>query len=537
MHIDRIVYNADVHTFAPEQARVSALAIRGEQIVAWGSDDEMRRLAGPDTQQDNLEGRVVLPGLVDAHIHWEHTAKAHFSANLMDIPSLAETLAALADFAGTSKDEWLLGGGWLQDLWPDVENRFPTAADLDAVTGARPAYLRAKSGHAAWVNSAALQVAGITRETPDPPGGRVGRAADGSPDGVLYEWPAMRLVAERIPPVSPERLAEMMLVVQEQAWRYGLTGLHDYDNPSCLVALQLLRERGQLGLRVVKQINEPYIEHAHALGLRSGFGDDWLRLGALKIFADGALGPRTAAMLAPYDGEPENLGVVVTEKARIYDLVSRASALGLPATIHAIGDRAMRDVLDVFEQVRAEEAAAGIPRVVRRHRIEHVQVIHPDDLPRLAALDIIASMQPIHAISDWRLAERYWGERAAYSYQWRAQLAAGARLVFGSDAPIDPFDTRKGLYAALTRTDLTGQPGGGWYPEACISLLEALAAYTTGPAYAAGMEAHAGRLAPGYLADLTVLDRDPFAVDASALLDMAFVGTLVGGTWRHRAFG
>ncbi|MFP4323523.1 MAG: amidohydrolase [Anaerolineales bacterium] len=534
--IDRILYNANLYTLNPQQPRATALALRGETILAVGSNDDMRRLAGPNTVQDNLEGRFVMPGLVDAHIHWEHTAKAHFSAQLIDIPSLAATLEAIASFAEKSSDEWIIGSGWLQDTWEDVAYRFPTAADLDRVTGARPAYLRAKSGHAAWVNSAALERADINAETPDPPGGRIGRGPDGAPDGVLYESPAMRLVADCIPSLTPERLAEMMRVVQAEAWRYGLTGLHDYDDPSCMAALQILREQGKLGLRIVKQINDPYIDHAHALGIRTGFGDTWLRIGALKIFADGALGPRTATMLASYEGEPDNYGVVVTEKAHMHELVSRATRLGLPATIHAIGDRAMRDVLDIFAAVRAEEATLGIPRAARRHRIEHVQVLHPDDIGRLAELDLIASMQPIHAISDWRLAERYWGARSAYSYHWRAQLDAGTRLVFGSDAPIDPFDTRKGLYAALTRQDLTGQPEGGWYPEACITLSEALAAYTTGPAYAAGLEAISGQLRPGYLADLTVLDRNPFDSEPAELLDMAFVGTMVGGAWQHRTF-
>ena len=255
-------------------------------------------------------------------------------------------------------------------------------------------YLGAKSGHAAWVNSAALRAAGITDTTPNPPGGSILRDAGGRATGILLEAPAMNLVYTLIPEPTPEQVAGWMGAAQQLAWQAGLTAIHDYDDQSCLVALQILRERGELGLRVVKNINDPFIEHAHALGLRWGFGDTWLRIGGLKIYADGALGPRTALMIEPYENEPDNTGIAVTDKEEMFELVSRASAAGLPSTIHAIGDRAVHDVLDVYEQVRREEAARGVPPQTLRHRIEHVQLIHPDDIHRLAELSVIASMQP-----------------------------------------------------------------------------------------------------------------------------------------------
>jgi predicted amidohydrolase YtcJ len=292
-----------------------------------------------------------------------------------------------------------------------------------------------------------------------------------------------------------------------------------------------------LGLRVVKNINAPFIEHAHELGIRWGFGDEWLRIGGLKIFADGALGPRTAHMIEPYEGEPDNYGIVVTDKEVIYELVSTASAAGLPSTIHAIGDRAVHDVLDVYEAVRGEEAARGIPRSARRHRIEHVQLIHQDDAHRLGELEIIASMQPIHATSDYEMADRYWGPRARLSYNWRLQLEAGAVLAFGSDAPVEPFDPLLGIFAAVTRRRPDGTPGrDGWFPEQRLDMHTALRGFTQGPAYAAGMERDLGMLAPGFLADLVVLDRDLFAIPPEEILAARVLGTMIGGEWKHRLF-
>ncbi|NJL95068.1 MAG: amidohydrolase family protein, partial [Anaerolineae bacterium] len=297
MIIETLLYNGEIHTLDPDQPKVSALAIHGERILTSGDDASLLALAGPQTRRVNLEGRCVLPGLVDAHIHWENTAKYRHSVFLGGVASLGVALERIATRLATlDPEEWLLGNGWAQADWDPPH--FPAHADLDRLTGDRPAYLVTKSGHAAWVNSAALRLAGINRHTEDPAGGKIGRDAQGEPDGILFEAPAMQLVSRHIPKLTPATLAAWMLEAQQGAWASGLVGLHDYDNPSCLVALQLLREAGTLGLRVIKQINDPFIEHAHALGLRAGFGDAWLRLGALKIFADGALGPRTAWMLA-----------------------------------------------------------------------------------------------------------------------------------------------------------------------------------------------------------------------------------------------
>ena len=534
--IERLLINANIRTLDPAHPRATALALYRERIVAVG-DDSLRDLAGPDTAIDDLEGRTVLPGLTDAHIHWSWTARGMQDVDLFNTSDRAEAVRRVGARAEvTPPGQWITGQGWAQADWPD--RAFPTAADLDAVTPNNPVYLSARSGHAAWVNSAALRLAGITAATPDPSGGAIQRDAAGAPTGVLLEDPAMMLVHHLVPVPSPEQLADWMLVAQEQAWQVGLTGLHDFDDPDCMAALQVMRERGQLGLRVVKHINRDWVAHAHALGLRAGFGDDWIRIGALKLFADGALGPRTGLMFAPYEGEPENTGIAVTDKEEMAELVLRATAAGLPSAIHAIGDKAVHDVLDVFALARQEEARLGIARPARRHRIEHVQIIHPDDIPRLAELSVVASMQPIHATSDYPMADRYWGRRARWSYNWRVQIEAGAMLAFGSDSPVETFDPRQGVYAALTRRRADGSPGpDGWYPEGRLVLDEALRAYTFGPAYAAGLEDRLGRLAPGYLADLIVLDRDWYTVPPEEILQTAVVGTMVGGAWKRRAFG
>ncbi len=534
--IDRILINARIHTLNPAQPEATALAIGRDRIVAVGDDDTIRALVTARTRIDNAGGRPVFPGLTDAHIHWEGVASSLNSVNVFEVPTKQEALRRVADRVRNSRPgAWILGRGWTQAYWPD--RAFPTAADLDSVAPDNPVYLSAKSGHAAWVNSQALKLAGVTSHTPDPPGSSIQRDVSGHPTGILLEAPAMALVWDSVPVPTPDQVADWMAEAQRLAWAAGLTGIHDYDNPSCMVALQILRERGDLGLRVVKQINDPWIGHAHELGIRSGFGDEWLRIGGLKIFADGALGPRTAHMIEPYEGEPDNYGIVVTDKEEIYELVSRASAAGIPSTIHAIGDRAVHDVLDVYETVRREEAARGVPRTARRHRIEHVQLIHPDDAHRLGELDIIASMQPIHATSDWQMADQYWGARAVWSYNWRLQIEAGAVLAFGSDAPVEPIDPLKGIFAAVTRRRPDGLPGPqGWFPEGRLDMDTALRGFTQGPAYAAAMEHDLGTLAPGFLADLIVLDRDLYTIAPDDILSTQVVGTLIGGEWKHRLF-
>lgn len=530
--IDRLIVNANIYTLDDDHPRATAIAMRGEYIVAVGGA-ELRGLANADTQIDDLGGATLLPGLTDAHIHWEKTARALHEVDLFDLSDKSQAVQRVAEAtAAAPSGTWIIGRGWSQSQWAGGE--FPTAADLDAVTPNHPVYLRARSEHAAWVNSAALHVAAITASTPDPADGTILRLASGAPSGVLLEG-AMTLVSQHVPQPSVRELAALMHKAQEAAWRSGLTGIHDFDQTRCFEALQWMHSEATLGLRVVKNINDPLLDHVTKLGLKWGFGNHWLRLGGIKLFADGALGARTALMFDPYEGEPDNRGMVVTPRDVMLAIIMTASRAGFPSTIHAIGDRAVHDVLDVLAEVRQDERARGLQPSDRRHRIEHVQVMLPDDVTRLAEMDIIASMQPIHATADMLMADQYWGARSAYAYNPRLQLDSGAWVAFGSDAPVEPFDPLRGIHAAVTRRRADGSPSeAGWYPEAKITLEEAVRGYTQGPAYAAGMESRLGKVKVGYLADFTALERDIFLLDdLHDLLSVKVAGTMVGGVWRY----
>lgn len=529
--IERILYNGNIITQDDKKRRVSAVAIAGGRIVATGDDDSILDLETANTIKENLGGHTVIPGLTDAHIHWQWTARSLHEVDVYEVPNKQVAIQRVAERVAMSSDnDWITGHGWSQEFWADKQ--FPTAQDLDAVSPNNPVYLRAKSGHAVWVNSATLRAVNITANTPDPEGGHIGRDEHGNPNGILFET-AIQLVFQHMPHPSVEQMVEQMKAAQKLALAAGLTGIHDFDGPRCFSALQMLHQAGDLHLRVVKNINDPQIHHAHELGLRWGFGDDWLRIGGLKIFADGALGQRTALMVAPYNDNPNNYGIRVTEKAHMLDLVRTASLKGLPTTIHAIGDCAMREVLDVYQAVREEEKKHHIQPEARRHRIEHVQIIHPDDKHRLAELKIIASMQPIHATSDYVMADSYWGDRCEWAYNPRLQLDQGVVVAFGSDSPIEPFDPIPNIYAAVTRKRQDGSPHpDGWYPQNKVTIEEALKCFTIAPAYAAGMEKRLGKIAPNYLADLVVLDRDLFKIHPDEILETHVLATMVGGDWR-----
>lgn len=530
--VDRILFNGHIRTLDDANPVVTALAIKRGRIVAAGSDEEILALAGAGTARDNLNGLHVLPGMTDAHLHWNLETQALQNVQLYSLPSREAALARVAERAAEKPPgTWIIGYGWSQDDWSD--RRFPTAHDLDDVAPDHPVYLVSRSAHAGWANSLALRLAGINANTPNPEGGEIVHDETGAPSGLLLEPAAMRMVSSKIPAPTADELATQMMQTQALAHSLGITGFHDFDDQDCFAALQVMRERGDLGLRVVKNFNNKYLDAVLTTGLRHGFGDDWIRIGGLKIFADGAIGPRTAAMFEPYDGEPENYGIVVTDKEEMVEMVSRASAAGFASTIHAIGDRAVHDVLDVYEAVRKEEAQRGEAPETRRHRIEHVQLIHPDDVNRLAELKIIASMQPIHATSDYLMADRYWGKRTPYSYNPRLQLDRGVVVAFGSDTPVEPMGSLIGIHAAVTRQRADGSPGvDGWNPAARLTVDEAVRGYTIGAAYAAGMEDRLGRLAAGYLADLVVLERDIYAIAPAEILDAGVVGTMVDGLWR-----
>jgi predicted amidohydrolase YtcJ len=529
----RILYNANIHTLDPNRPTASALAIDHGRVLALGNDQQIQSEFERSGEAIDLGGRAIIPGLTDAHIHLEHYALSLQKVDC-ETPSKQECLQRVAERAlHTPRGAWILGHGWNQNDWLEG---FGNAADLDAVAPDHPVYLTAHSLHAGWANSLALSKAGISAGSEDPPGGRIQRYPGGDPTGILFEN-AMALVADILPAPDPETLAEAIKSAQKQLWRLGLTGVHDFDRQLCFQALQILHARGELRLRVTKSIPWEALSHAVELGLRTGFGDDYLRLGSVKAFSDGALGPRTAAMIQPYEGDAENRGMLLLDAEEIFEKGREAVANGLSLAIHAIGDRANHEVLNAFSQLREFEAAQlpkpGVgARPPLRHRIEHVQVIHPDDVSRLAQLGVIASMQPIHVTSDYRAAERYWGLRAAYSYAWRTVLDQGTLMAYGSDAPVESPNPFWGLHAAVTRHRRDGAPGPeGWYPEQKLTLDEALSGYTSGAAYAAGTENRLGKLAPNYYADLLVLETDPFTCEADQLSAILPLATMVEGEW------
>ncbi|MEX2161276.1 MAG: amidohydrolase [Anaerolineales bacterium] len=528
-----ILHNARIHTLDPQRPNATALAIglaseHSSRVVAVGDLPELKG-EFPNATLEDMQGRVILPGLTDAHVHFRHYAHGLQSVDC-DTPTRAECIDRVRARAGQAKaGTWILGHGWRQHAWPEG---FGDAAMLDAAAPRNPIYLTAASLHAAWANTAALQAAGIHVQTQDPPNGQIQRDARGNPTGILFEA-AMHLVSETVPQPTAEEDVETMQVAQARLWSYGLTGLHDFDRVRSFRALQTLRERGQLKLRVLKNLPVESLAHVIEVGLRSGFGDDLLRVGSIKVFADGALGPRTAAMFEPYAGEPENRGMLFVDSEQLLEWGQQAAKGGLAMTVHAIGDRANHEVLNAFEHLRTYERQHQLP--ARRHRIEHVQVLHPDDLPRLGQLKLVASMQPLHATADMAAAEEYWGQRVKDSYGWKTQLQAGAVLAFGSDAPVESPNPFLGLHAAITRRRADGTPGAdGWLPKQRLALEEALAAFTFGPAYLARMETRLGRLAPGYLADLIVLEQDPFAMDGHDIRHVRPVATMVGGDWVWR---
>jgi predicted amidohydrolase YtcJ len=518
-----------IFTADPKAPWAEALASSAGRIVYVGDRAGLPEAAAGALRIDVPEG-VVLPGLVDAHAHLLGLGLARGSLDLAgtrDLDELVERVRARERELPAGR--WLQGRGWDQNGWPDP--RFPHRRSLDEAVPGRPVYLVRVDGHAAFVNAAALRASGIGRDTPDPSGGKILRDESGEPTGVLIDN-AMALV--RVPAPSLEERKAALYEAMRLAAEAGLTGVHDMGNdPVTLAAFGALAAEGRMPVRVYAMLA------AGALATPDGgpllapqlptqpAGRFTLR--GVKLFADGALGSRGAALEQPYSDEPGNRGLLLMSPEALCEAVDRAGVLGLQAAVHAIGDRGNRVVLDCVERLGRE----GRPPV--RPRIEHTQVLAPDDVERIARLGVIASMQPTHATSDMPWAEQRLGpERIQGAYAWRSLAQAGATLAFGSDFPVESHLPLWGLYAALTRQDHEGRPEGGWYPSQRLTLDEAVSAFTRGAAFAAFQEAELGSLEPGKLADLTVLDRDPWALGPRALLEAEVLWTLVGGEVVHR---
>jgi predicted amidohydrolase YtcJ len=451
------------------------------RILAVG--EGARVAAGRRARVVSLRGRAW-PGLIDSHVHLEGLADRHLTLDLTGVASLEEALTRIKEWsAGLPAGGWVVGAGWYNDAWPD--RAFPTRAQLDKAAGGRPAFLRRKDGHSAWVSSAALKLAGIDRGTGDPPGGGIDRDQSGEPAGILRET-AMQLVAVLVPHPNGAELDDAMARALSELAALGLTGVHSMDTARGFGSWQRLRVRGALPLRITYNIPLADLPHAERIGVRSGWGDEWLRIWGVKAFLDGSLGSRTAEML---DGS----GTARLTQTELVDMVERCARAELNVCLHAIGDGAVRRALDALAPFR--DAWSGW-----RPRIEHAQCVTPKDMKRFARIGVIASMQPIHAVADRELVEQYWPKVSAHSYAWGQLARAGARLVFGSDAPVESADPIAGIEAATVWRRKVD-----WHPGLAVARAAALRAYTSGAAYAVGMEKDAGTLRPGKLCDLTVV--------------------------------
>lgn len=517
-----ILENGTIYTMNPQQPTAEAVVVRGTRIAHVGTTAEMRVWAGHGGWEViDLAGRTVLPGLVDGHIHLSGYAIARARLDLSGVSSLEEALALVAAWAQkTPPGRWIEGRGWNHYNWG---GRWPTRQDLDAVAPDHPVCLRRQDGHSSWVNTAALRLVGISPETKAPLGGEIVVDEEGQPTGILKER-AEELVLERIgKPDQAERLRLLEEAFRE-AHAHGLTGVHAPEEAEAFGDYQTLYARRELRLRVLAHLPQNRLDQAIELGIRSGFGDERLRVGALKIFADGSLGSKTASLLQDYEDEPGYRGLPTLQVRELDDLVLKASQAGIAVAVHAIGDRAVRLTLDTIARAQRKAGPPALP-----HRIEHAQLLHPQELGRFRELGVVASMQPIHATSDMPVARRLWGERCRYAYAWRSLLDHGAILTFGSDSPVEPLDPWAGIHAAVTRQRADGTPQGGWFPEERLTVEEAVRAYTWGNAFAAGETHLKGTLEEGKVADLIVIDRDIFQIPPAEILGTQVEMTILGG--------
>ncbi len=520
---DTILVNARVHTVDASRPEAEALAVCGERIGAVGTTTEIRGLAGPNTRVIDLAGRRVVPGFNDAHVHFIDGADELVGVNLRpaaDERDLARRLAAYV--AKLPKGRWVLGGYWDHEAWPS--NALPTRQAIDAVTPDHPVFVQRLDGHMGLANSLAMKLAGITRATQSPDGGTIVRDGSGEPAGIFKDN-AMGLIGRAIPPATLDEVVDKARAALKHAAGHGVTSVQDMTASATeLAAYQALRQRGELTARIYSIQNHGIVGLVQA-GVKTGFGDDWIRIGGIKLFADGSMGSGTAAFFEPYADDASTRGLLLQSPEELEKQMLDADAAGFQLVVHAIGDHANANVIDAMEKVASAHGARD-----RRPRIEHAQVVRDADKQRMARLGIIASIQPSHCIDDMRWAEKRIGrDRCAIAYDFKSFVDAGVKVAFGTDWYVEPLDPMIGLYAAVTRQFPDGTPAGGWFPEEKIAMPQAVEFYTLGAAYAQYAEQDKGSLAPGKLADLVVLSKDIFAIPPREILGTKAVLTMVGG--------
>jgi predicted amidohydrolase YtcJ len=523
---DLLVVADRVHAPGPTASApiANAVFIRDGRIAAVDRADRLpaEARAAPVL---SLPGATITPGLADAHIHLTEWAFSRREPDLADAES-PDAAARLVAGARAGAGGWLRGRGWNPHRW---NGEAPHRDILDRVVPDHPVALQSHDMHALWANGAALRRAGITADTPDPADGRIVRDGRGEPTGLLLEN-AARLVTATIPAPTFDDALAAVREAQAELHALGITAVHSFPgihvpHPDPLSVLEALRADDALRLRVLQHIPLDRLDDAIRLGLRSGFGGDWMRIGGVKMFLDGALGSRTAWMRAPYEGEAQ-CGIRVLEPDVFREHVRRAAAAGIASVVHAIGDAAVALAFDVLTDPATRVRA--LP-----HRVEHVQCCPPDRLDAAGSAGVVCSMQPAHLITDWRAADRHWGPRGRWTYAFGSLLARGATLAFGSDAPVEPVDPRLGFLAAAERRDPDGEPADGWYAEERIAPLDVLRGYTLGPAIAAGQPGRTGTVAPGAFGDLAIWQGDPLEVRGNEWLELRCLATVVGGEVVH----
>ena len=530
-----VAIHGKIWTENPQQPEVEAIAVAGHRILAVGSDSEIQRYVGPETAVIDLQGRRVVPGFNDAHVHFFWGGQGLTSVQLRDVTSRQQFADRMAAFARTRPSgEWIVDGNWDEEKWSPVE--LPTHEWIDAVTPDNPVWVNRSDGHMMLANALAMKLAGITKATPDVPGGVIVRDKDGNPTGIFKDA-AKDLVERVIPPPSDRQVDEAILAAQKYALDSGVTSVQDMgftgskaaDMQALVVrGYQRLLSKGELKVRVSARFPLDHYRRLADLGLMTNFGNDTLVIGSLKAFADGSLGSGTAWFFQPYNDAPGNSGLPTEQLAnprQFFADLQGADRAGLHIATHAIGDRANKTILDLYQKLEEEDGPAD-----RRLRIEHAQHLRPEDIPRFGQLHVIASVQPYHCIDDGRWAERRIGhERAKTTYAFKSLLDSGAVLAFGTDwfvAPIDPFAT---IYAAVTRRTLDGKNPNGWFPEQKLTVPESVHAYTVGSAYAESQDDIKGSLAPGKLADFDVLSQDIFHIDPVEIENTRAAIVVVGG--------
>jgi len=522
-----------IYTNDPKQPWASAIAVRDEKILCVGSIEHILLDCGgsdPTAETFQLKGLFVMPGFNDAHMHIGGAARDKLALVLNGTGSAEELVKRVKESVAQHKPgEWISGSGWDQTLWPD--KKFPNRLQLDEVAPDNPVYLVHISGHVAVANTQALKHAEIAHDTPNPPGGEIERYADGEATGMLKEGSAMAMVEQRIPDPTPEVRRKGIELVLEELARNGITSAQDNSEWEDFEVYHDLKEEKKLTVRITEWLHflEPLdqLENKSAQGGRT---DPWLKTGALKMVTDGALGSRTAAMLAPYSDDPSTSGILTLDPEKLKAMALERDKAGFQLNFHAIGDRANRVSLDVFESLIRINGTRD-----RRDRIEHAQVVAPEDIPRFARLNVIASMQPAHETNDMRWAEQRLGpERSKGAYAWNSIQKSGARLAFGTDYDVEPVNPFRGLYACVTRELPEGGPPGGWQPQEKISLDDCIRAYTSGSAYAEFEDGKKGELKVGQYADFIILSQDLTKAAPGDLLKTQVLRTVVGGRTVHQ---